>query len=313
MKILIATRLNLLFSELLSASGMHCHYKIFKDSEEMLPFLFDYEGVVINSRFVIDKNFIDALPRLKFIARVGAGMENIDVEYLKEKNISCFNSPEGNRQAVGEHTLGLLLNLMNHLSVSSNEVRKGLWKREENRGIEIQGKVTGIIGYGNMGSSFARCISGLGATVLAYDKYKFNYSDAFVRETDMNEIFERADILSLHVPLTDETRYLVNEEFINSFRKNIFLLNTARGQIVNSKELVAGLISGKIRGAGLDVLEYEAGNFEKLNFSKDHAMQYLLTASNVIVTPHIAGWSVESDVKHAEVLAKKILDFFRNE
>lgn len=313
MNVFFATKVNPKLSELLTVAGMSCHQHMLKNSKELLPLLSNFEGVIINSRFNIDRKFIDALPQLRFIARVGAGMENIDVEYLYEKKIACFNSPEGNRQAVGEHTLGLLLNLMNNISIASTEVRSGLWKREENRGMEISGKVVGIIGYGNMGSSFARCISGLGANVIAYDKYKFQYSDAFVKETSMDEIFETADILSLHVPLTHETHYLVNEDYINSFNKNIYLLNTARGQVVNSKALVAGLLSKKIRGAGLDVLEYEAGNFERLNFSEDPTMQYLLTASNVIITPHIAGWSVESDVKHAEVLAKKILNFFGNE
>jgi D-3-phosphoglycerate dehydrogenase len=313
MKVFVATRVNPLLSNQLMADGIHCVHQVLKNSDELLPLLPDFDGVIINSRFVIGKNFIDALPRLKFIARVGAGMENIDVDYLKEKNVACFNSPEGNRQAVGEHTLGLLLNLMNKISVASSEVRSGIWKREENRGIEINGKVVGIIGYGNMGSSFARCISGLGATVIAYDKYKFQFSDAFVKEASMDEIFETADILSLHVPLTNETKYMVDQNYIHSFKRNIFLLNTARGQVIDSKALVSGLTSGKIRGAGLDVLEFEAANFEKMNFSEDPILKYLLAAPNVIITPHIAGWSVESDIKHAEVLAKKILDFFRNE
>ena len=282
------------------------------NSGELEAEISGYEGIIINSRFVIDKTIIDKAPLLRFIARVGAGMESIDVDYLGLKGILWFNSPEGNRQAVGEHTLGLLLNLLNKLHIADRQVREGKWLREENRGTELSGKTIGIIGYGNMGSAFARCLYGFDLNVIAYDKYKTNYSDEFVCEKSLKEVFSQADIVSIHVPLTDETRYMVNNSFIKSFQKNFYLLNTARGSMLKTADLVENLKTGKVLGAGLDVLEYESPSFEKLSFADYPApMQYLVKAPNVILTPHIAGWSVEANYKHAKVLAEKILNAFR--
>ncbi len=311
MKILIATKTHeYLFHELQKAQHQ-CEIHILKDATELEDIIADYEGIVINSRFVIDRKIIDKAPRLKFVARVGAGMESIDVAYLQQKNIPCFNSPEGNRQAVAEHTLGILLNLMHKLHTADQQVRKGIWNREENRGTELSGKTLGIIGYGNMGSAFARCLNGFDINVIAYDKYKTHYSNDYVCEKSLDKVFAEADIVSMHVPLTAETHYMVNDAFLNAFQKNIFLLNTARGQVVNTEDVVKNLKSGKLLGVGLDVIEYESQSFEQLSVDKfPEPFQYLIHADNVILTPHIAGLTVESNLKHAQVLAGKILGAF---
>jgi len=240
-------------------------------------------------------------------------MESIDIAYAQEKNVSCFNSPEGNRDAVGEQALGMLLSLMNNLNRADRQVRNGEWIREENRGFEIKGKTIAIIGYGNMGSSFARKLKGFEANVIAYDKYKQNYSDEFVQESSWNEIVEKADILSLHVPLTEETRYLINNSLIGKFKKDFWLINTARGPVVNTADLVLALKSGKIKGAALDVIEYEETSFESLSLKNMPApWKYLVNNDKVILTPHIAGWTEESKEKLATVLAHKIIAFMKN-
>ncbi|MEI6123143.1 MAG: NAD(P)-dependent oxidoreductase [Bacteroidota bacterium] len=311
MKILIASKTHEYLLDALQNAGHDCELHLLKDSAELALIIANYEGVVINSRFVIDKKIVDLGGRLRFVARVGAGMESIDTVYLDEKGIRWFNSPEGNRQAVGEHCLGLLLSVLNHLHTADREVRSGEWRREANRGRELSGKTVGIIGYGNMGSAFARCLSGFDVEVIGYDKYKFGYSDDWVREKSLMDLWEQADIVSLHVPWTVETHYMVNEAFINSFRKNIFLLNTARGKVVKTVDLVASLISGKVMGAGLDVLEFESDSFEKMCFeAPPEALRYLMEARNVMLTPHIAGWTGEADLKHARVLAEKIVGAF---
>lgn len=267
----------------------------------------EYEGVIVRSKVVFDKNLIDKARKLKFIGRVGAGMESIDSEYAWQKGIACLNSPEGNRDAVGEHAIGLLLSLLNHLNRADSQVRNGLWKREENRGIEIKGKTISIIGYGNMGSSFAQKISGFEAKVLAFDKYKTGFTNQFVTEVDMNTLFGEADILSLHVPLTSETHYMMDDAYINRFKKNIILINTSRGKVVKTEDLVKNLQSGKVIAAGLDVLEYEPHSFDSLDMNTlPEAFYYLQKADNVLLTPHIAGWTVESKYKLAKVLAEKI-------
>lgn len=282
-----------------------------KDSSELEQEISKYEGIVINSRFVIGKELIDKAIQLKFLARIGAGMESIDTEYLEKKGIRWFNSPEGNRQAVGEHTLGMLLNLLNKINIADRQERQGQWIREANRGTEISEKIVAIIGYGNMGSAFARCLHGFDANVIAYDKYKKDYSDDFVCEKTLEEVFEYADIVSMHVPLTDETHNMVNDAYINSFKKNIYLINTSRGKVLNTEDLVKNMKSGKVTGAALDVLEYESSSFEKIGLKNfPEPMQYLVNADNVILTPHIAGWSVESNLKHAQVLVEKILNCY---
>ena len=232
-------------------------------------------------------------------------MDAIDVDYAEEKGIACINSPEGNRDAVGEHCLGLLLALFNKICIADSQVRKGLWLREDNRGLEIKGKTVGIIGYGNMGQSFAKRLSGFDCKVIAYDKYKTNYSDAFAQEVSLEEIFSQSDILSFHTPLTSETKYMFNKDFISNFKKPFYLLNTSRGKVVNTKDLIEALNEGKILGAGLDVLEFEAFSNELQDTPRE--LQDLFSRTNVVLTPHVAGWSVESNYKLSYFLAEKII------
>jgi D-3-phosphoglycerate dehydrogenase / 2-oxoglutarate reductase len=311
MKILFATKTNLLLQRSLQKAGHTCDINILKDSNELLPVVSAYDGIIINSRFVIDQPLIDAAVRLKFVARVGAGMENIDVDYLKINGIRCFNSPEGNRDAVAEHTLGMMLSLLHNITAANSQIRYGQWLRKENKGTELNNKTVAIIGHGNMGSKLAEYLGKLDFVVIAYDKYKEDWGFEYAENMPLKEVFKEADIITMHVPLTKETHYMVNDAFINSFKKNIYLLNTSRGQVVNTADLVKNLKSGKVLGAGLDVLEYESPNFENLAV-KDYPepLQYLIQSPNVILTPHIAGLTKEADLKHAKVLVEKILNAF---
>ncbi len=291
----------------LTALGYQCDYFPTFKREQYENIIHEYVGVLIRSGIMLDKTILDKATNLKFIGRVGAGMESIDVDYAESIGISCLNSPEGNRDAVGEHAVGMLLTLFNNLKRADTDVRRGVWERERNRGLEIKGKTIGIIGYGNMGGSFAKRLSGFDANVITYDKYKTNYSDAFAKEVSLETIFETADILSFHVPLTDETKYMFNDAFINSFKNNIYVINTARGKVVNTDSLVKALQSGKVKGACLDVLEYEKFSFEEIDANTlPDSFQYLIKADNVVLTPHIAGWTVESKYKLAKVLLDKI-------
>lgn len=299
--------------EVLEMNGFVCDDGTKMDVKEIHTIINKYTGIIVRSRININKDFIDKATNLQFIGRVGAGMESIDIAYAQEKNVSCFNSPEGNRDAVGEQALGMLLSLMNNLNRADRQVRNGEWIREENRGFEIKGKTIAIIGYGNMGSSFAQKLKGFEANVIAYDKYKQNYSDEFVQESSWNEIVEKADILSLHVPLTEETRYLINKSLIGKLKKDFWLINTSRGPVVNTADLVLALKSGKIKGAALDVIEYEETSFESLSLKNVPApWNYLVNSDKVILTPHIAGWTEESKEKLATVLAHKIIAFMKN-
>lgn len=294
--------------EMLEKEGFQCDLFYNKPADELKKLIPQYDGIVLRSKFKITKEIIDSAPDLKCIGRVGAGMENIDVEHALKKGIICLNSPEGNRDAVAEHALGMLLNLLNNISKANAEVRTGKWLREENRGIELIGKTIGIIGYGNMGSAFAQRLLGFGVKVLAYDKYKEKFGNDLVKEADLTEIYEKADVLSIHTPLTDETHYLINNAFINNFKKNIYIINTARGKCLNTTDLVKNLIKGKVLGACLDVLEYEAVSFEGIEVENmPEPMQYLIQSDKVILTPHIAGWTQESNIKLAEILAEKII------
>ncbi len=269
--------------------------------------IYQYDGIIIRSRFPIDKTFLEKAVNLKFIGRVGAGLENIDTDFAQQKGIHLFNAPKGNRNAVGEHTLGLLLNLLNKINTSDKEVRKGIWKREENRGIELDGKTVGIIGYGNMGKAFAKKLRGFDVTVLAYD-IKKNVGDENARQVSLEELFEKTDILSLHVPHTHLTYKMIDEKFISNFKSNFWILNTARGTVIETSALVKALKSGKILGAGLDVLEYEKSSFENMFETNDLPKNFkeLIQMDNVILTPHIAGWTVESKEKLAQVILDKI-------
>ena len=266
-----------------------------------------YDGFIIRSRFSIDRNFIDKATNLKFIGRVGAGLENIDCEYAKSKEITLIAAPEGNRNAVGEHSLGMLLSLFNKLNKADKEVRKGKWLREENRGIELDGRTVGLIGYGNMGKSFAKKLRGFDVEVLCYD-IKPNIGDANCKQVSLTELQEKADVLSLHTPQTELTKNMINIDFINGFKKSFWLINTARGKSVVTKDLVLALKSRKILGAGLDVLEYEKTSFENL-FCDDkmpEAFKYLIDSENVLLSPHVAGWSLESKERLAQTIVDKI-------
>lgn len=268
----------------------------------------NYQGIVIRSRFKIDKAFIDKATNLKFIARVGAGLESIDCDYAVSKNIHLIAAPEGNRNAVGEHTLGMLLSLMNKLNRADKMVREGHWVREGNRGHELEGKTVGLIGYGNMGKSFAKKLRGFDVEVLCYDILP-NVGDENAKQVSLTELQSKADVLSLHIPWTPDTDKMVNSGFINAFAKPFWFINTSRGKNVVTDDLAAALKSGKILGAGLDVLEYEKLSFENLfiDSEKPKAFEYLLQAENVLLTPHIAGWTFESHEKLAQIIVDKII------
>jgi len=266
-----------------------------------------YDGFVIRSRFSIDKSFLEKATNLKFIGRVGAGLENIDCEYAASEGIELIAAPEGNRNAVGEHALGMLLSLFNKLNKADLEVRKGIWLREENRGIELEGKTVGLIGYGNMGKAFAKKLRGFDVSVLCYDLIP-NIADENATQVTLKELHENADILSLHTPETPFTIGMINRDFISSFKKPFWLINTARGKSVVTKDLVYALKSGAILGAGLDVLEYEKASFENLFTNNDvpEEFQYLIESENVLLSPHVAGWTQESKIKLAQTIVDKI-------
>ncbi len=288
--------------------------------EETLQNQHLYDGIVIRSRYKIDKEFIDAAPNLKFIARVGAGLESIDVEYAEKHRIKLFSAPEGNRNAVGEHSLGMLLSLFNKLNKADKEVREGLWHREENRGVELDGKTVGLIGYGNMGKAFAKKLRGFDVDVIFYD-IKEGIADDNARQVDYEELFEKADVLSLHIPWTEDTNQMINKEFIAKFKKPFWFINTARGKIVVTADVVEALKQEKIYGAALDVLEYEKSSFESLFSNPNNvavraadpipeALRELMFMPHTLLSPHVAGWTKESHQKLAEVIADKIIAEF---
>ena len=278
--------------------------------EEVENKIENYHGIVIRSRLKIDNTFFEKAKNLQFIARVGAGLESIDCEYAESKNIKLIAAPEGNCNAVGEHALGMILSLFNKLNNADKEVKSGQWNRESNRGTELDGKTIGIIGYGNMGKSFAKKLRGFDVEVLCYDILP-NVGDENANQVSIEEIQQKSDVLSLHIPWTPETDKIVNANFINQFAKPFWSINTARGKSVVTADLVAALQSGKILGAGLDVLEYEKLSFETLfEGEKPEAFEYLLHAKNVLLTPHIAGWTIESKEKLAQVIVNKIINLY---
>jgi D-3-phosphoglycerate dehydrogenase len=279
--------------------------------EELLQGIHEYEGIIIRSRFALDEAFLKKATQLKFIGRVGAGLENIDEVFAKQQNIQLFNAPEGNRNAVGEHALGMLLSLLNKLHSAHQEVCNGIWKREENRGHELDGKTVGIIGYGNMGKAFAKKLRGFDVAVLCHDILP-DVGDENATQVSLAELQKRADVLSLHTPITDSTNQMIDAEYIAAFQKPFWFLNTARGNSVVTKDLVLALQNGKILGAGLDVLEYEKSSFEQLfeDGNLPPAFAYLTQAKNVILSPHIAGWTQESKVKLAQTIVQKITSHY---
>ncbi|PCH69239.1 MAG: hydroxyacid dehydrogenase [Bacteroidales bacterium] len=311
MKILFIDSTHARLPKMLEEAGFECTYAPEKNKEELLTIFPEFDGFIIRSKFKLNKEELDQATNLRFIGRVGAGLENIDVEYAESKGIRCFNAPEGNRDAVGEHAVGMLLTLFNNLCRCNWEVRNGMWRREENRGIEIKGKTIGIIGYGNMGGAFAQRLKGFDCKVIAYDKYKFDYSDEFCEEKTMDVLFEQCDVLSLHVPQTEETMFMVNDEFLKKFKKPIYLINTARGKVVRIADLVKNLDSGQVKGACLDVLEFEKTSFEDLHASElPTEFKSLIESEKVLLSPHVGGWTHESNIKLSEVTAQKIIDEF---
>jgi D-3-phosphoglycerate dehydrogenase len=302
-----------LLSGQLQSAGFINHEDYNSSKQEIEEKIAEYHGIVIRSRFDIDKHFLDKASNLKFIARVGAGLESIDIDYATNKGIALIAAPEGNRNAVGEHTLAMLLALFNKINIADAEIKSGHWNREKNRGDELDGKTVGIIGYGNMGKSFAKKLRGFDVQTLCYDILP-NVGDANAKQVSLEELHVKCDVLSLHIPWTPETDKLVDSKFIQSFAKPFWLINTSRGKNVVTADLAASLESGKILGAGLDVLEFEKSSFEHLfTDNLPESFQYLLKSQNVILSPHIAGWTVGSHERLAQVIADKIQALFSEE
>ena len=293
--------------EQLQQAGFINHQDFTSSKAEIEAKIHNYQGIVIRSRFKIDKIFLDKAINLQFIARVGAGLESIDCDYALTKKITLIAAPEGNRNAVAEHSLGMILSLFNNLNQADSEIKSGHWNREKNRGHELDGKTVGIIGYGNMGKSFAKKLRGFEVEVLCYDILE-NVGDANAKQVSLEELQQQIDVLSLHIPWTPETDKMVNIDFINAFAKSFWIINTSRGKNIVTVDLVEALKTGKVLGAGLDVLEYEKLSFETLFQDKEtpEAFQYLLKAKNVVLTPHIAGWTFESHERLAQVIVDKI-------
>lgn len=311
MNVLFVDTVHEVLSERLTQNGFNCIHAENFTLTEIENHLANVNGLVIRSRFPVDTTFLEKCPHLKFIARSGAGMENIDVEFCERHNIRLFNSPEGNRNAVGEHALAMLLALFNKLHISTSEVKNRIWNREKNRGVELDGKTVGIIGYGNNGQAFARKLRGFDTKVLVYDKYKNNFGNEHVTESTLAEIYTQADVISFHVPQNKETISYFNQDFLDQMAKPFYLINVARGKVVNSRIVVAGLKTEKIIGACLDVLDYENGSFEDF-IEHEHAndFEYLLNSDKTLITPHVAGWTTESYFKLSSVLSDKILTTF---
>lgn len=301
-KILIVDDLHPAFGEAAAGMGYEVDNRPLITRAETLAILASYDGIAVRTKFLIDKDLLEAAPNLKFIARAGAGLDNIDEVLAHQRGIQLLNAPEGNMDAVGEHAVGMLLSLMNNFRRADAEIRNGVWDREGSRGYELKGKTAGIIGYGFMGKSFAKKLSGFGVEVIAYDKYKTGFSDAFAREVSMEEIVKHCDVLSLHIPLTAETKQMVDDEYFFHFKKPIFFINTARGEIVNVSAVLNAIKSGKILGAGLDVLQTE--KFPAL--SEQAWYNDLISNEQVILTPHVGGWTFDSYRKISEVLAEKL-------
>ncbi|WP_312298832.1 2-hydroxyacid dehydrogenase [Chryseobacterium sp.] len=305
MKILLLDKNHPLITEQLLAKNFILEEDFTSSYDEVCRKIQNYDGIIIRSRIPLDKNFLEKAQNLKFIARVGAGMENIDIPVAEKLGIQLINSPEGNRDSVAEHVVGMLLVIMNRLFIASREVKNGIWKREENRGDELLGKTVGLIGYGNMGKATARRLSGFGCKVIFHDILP-GLSDDFATQVTLDELKESAEVLSLHIPLTPETHYLIDERFISEMKNDFYFVNTARGKNVKTKSLVEALKSGKVKGTCLDVLEYEKSSFENIE-SENEDLKYLLESEKAIVTPHIAGWTHQSKEKLAQFIVDKIV------
>ena len=312
MKVVFLDTVHPILEERLTSEGFQCVNATKSDLETCHSLVQDTIGIVIRSRFPMHEAFLKHAPKLQFIARSGAGMENIDESFCRQHNIQLFNAPEGNRNAVGEHTLGMLLALLNKFIQGDQQVRQGIWDREGNRGEELDGKTVGIIGYGNNGRAFAKKLRGFDCKVLVYDKYLNNIEDDFVTQVTIEQLYQEAQIISFHIPQNEETLYWVNDQFFESLGKQIYLLNLSRGKIVDTQALLKAIEKGQVKGAGLDVLEFEKASFE--NFSDSDRLsifQELIASDKVILTPHVGGWTTESYFKLSDVLADKILAFYR--
>ncbi|MEJ5103570.1 2-hydroxyacid dehydrogenase [Chryseobacterium sp. MYb328] len=305
MKILLLDKNHPLITEQLLAKNFMLEEDFTSTYDEVCHKIKNYDGIIIRSRIPLDKNFLEQAQNLKFIARVGAGMENIDIPVAEKLGIQLINSPEGNRDSVAEHVVGMLLVIMNRLFIASQEVKNGIWKREENRGDELLGKTVGLIGYGNMGKATAKRLSGFGCKVIFHDILP-GLSDEFATQVTLDELKQSAEVLSLHIPLTSETHYLIDETFISEMKNDFYFVNTARGKNIKTKSLVEALKAGKVKGACLDVLEYEKSSFENLE-TENEDLQYLLRSEKVMVTPHIAGWTHQSKEKLAQFIVDKII------
>ncbi|WP_294225913.1 2-hydroxyacid dehydrogenase [uncultured Chryseobacterium sp.] len=308
MRILLLDKNHPLITEQLTAKNFILEEDFTSSYGEVCEKIENYDGIIIRSRIPLDQNFLEKAKNLKFIARVGAGMENIDIPVAEKLGIKLINSPEGNRDSVAEHVVGMLLILMNRLFIASQEVKNGIWLREENRGDELLGKTVGLIGYGNMGKATAKRLSGFGCKVIFYDILP-DLSDEFAEQVSLEELQEKAEVLSLHIPLTEQTHYMIDGSFIDGMKHDFYFVNTARGKNVETKSLVEALKSGKVKGACLDVLEYEKSSFENLE-TENEDLNYLLESEKAIVTPHIAGWTVQSKEKLAQVIVDKIITQF---
>jgi len=309
-RVLIVDEMHESILPLLRDEGYEPVYLPIISRSEILEIIGDFHGLFIRSKTKVDKELVDMAQQLKFVARAGAGLDKLDADYLDTKDVVIVNAPEGNRDSLAEHALGILLSVLHRLNISFEQVKDGIWDREGNRGIELNGKVVGIYGVGYMGKAFARKLSGLGCEVIGYDKYFHSFEDEFIKEVSLQDFFDRSEIVSIHVPLTDETRYLFDRSYLANFKNLKILVNTARGKILNLQDLASLLAAGELYGAALDVLENEKP--ETYSEAEKETITTLSAHPNVIITPHVGGWSYESYQRINEVLVEKLKEAFKN-